>query len=279
MTSDAVPDLATHETYVRQILRPGDPTADGNEVRWTEWLDKAPVKPLSQLLDAYCALAAGLPDELVAFVRDWGVPELGHIHGDPEKRADWSTELAAPKFLPMDRVREHARGLTAARRLGAALTTKQPTELSDWRDANRFLDPSSRNVNWPNPYMPDEITRNDWRLEREHFGTLLSRALRSPYGVGVGVNWVDQNRLALNPVANSLVGVVLLLLAREVGSDGQYPCASCGSYVTRRRAPLQSQAVYCDRPECKREQQRRNQARWRAKRQGQKPEGEVEKNG
>lgn len=103
---------------------------------------------------------------------------------------------------------------------------------------------------------------DDWKLGRERFARWLTEVLIdcdvNPY-----VEWRGARRLAADQHAGTLLGIIAILLVREVGAEGEYACDNCGSPVVRDRAPQQGHGVYCTRPECKREQQRRNQAAWR----------------
>ena len=112
---------------------------------------------------------------------------------------------------------------------------------------------------------PADEEFDDWAIGRERYASWLS-VLFSVTDVSARADWVGMRGLALEPAAGSLLGLIAILLAREVGADGQYECDACGARVFRQRPPRAGESVYCTRPECKREQQRRNQARWRAKR-------------
>lgn len=247
------------ELYVHRggITRPKDPIARDGWVRWsTLWDGDAPLSPVDELLPDYCALASATGDDAAAFVAKWGVPELEGGQADA---------TGMPQSLPVARLYEHALAVAAARRIGDALASKQLGDSADWRHVAYLLNPLKRKGQM-SPQMSQELGTS-WQLEREHFGALLTDAMRGA-GVGTVANWVDQDRLTLTPGAQGLVGVVMLLLAREVGSGRQYTCSSCSAPVIRRRPPQPGERVYCSEPQCKREQRRRNQAAWRARKAG-----------
>ncbi|MDI6912213.1 hypothetical protein [Nocardioides sp.] len=246
-----------------RIIRPQDPTAQDGDIVWSREHDDAPASPgPDDLLDRYCRLAIATPEEVAEFIAANGLPEVGGFKGTDGKEPDWRQQFPDdPGRVPANRIREHARAVAAARRVGAALVARRPGELDDWLDAHRFLNPSERRATRP-AWLQQEL--GNWSFERERFAGLVSDFLAAS-GVYTGVNWSDYKRLAIVPVRSTFLGAIALLLAREIGAEERYSCASCGAPVDRRRPPREGESVYCDRPECKREQQRRNQAAWRAK--------------
>jgi hypothetical protein len=240
------------------------PTADGSAVGWTEsWaVDEHPAFDLDPLLDDYSALSQAEPEEIAAFIARYGVPELASLEttdGSESNplRAPVQTKRAG-SILVGD-VRRHARGIAATRRLAASLVTRHTGDPADWADAWKWLVPSG------GIRVMDREDLDDYKLCREHFADLLSDFLAEG-DVLTRAEWPGGGRrLALGPEAGTFIGALGILLAREVGAEGQYICTSCGARVTRNRPPRKGEKVYCDRVECKREQQRRNQARWRAK--------------
>ncbi|ABL80104.1 MULTISPECIES: hypothetical protein [unclassified Nocardioides] len=249
-----------------RIIRPKDPVVRDGNVIWAEEYDgKAPRAPgPDDLLDRYCRLAIATHEEIAEFVALNGLPEVGgFVMLGEEKAPDWRQRFPdEPGRVPADRIREHARGVAAARRVGAALAGRRPGDQADWLDMHRFLNPGKRRLASRPGWLGQEL--GDWSLERDRFAGLVSDFLAST-GVYTGVNWSDYKRLAIVPVSSTFLGAIALLLSREIGAEGRYACSSCGSPVDRRRPPRAGESVYCDRPECKREQQRRNQAAWRAK--------------
>lgn len=195
----------------------------------------------TKLLDAVEELTRATADEMASFISTWGV-----LHGS-----------AGPGSAGVDELRRYARGIGAARRVGAALVTRLPGARADWLSLQLVLSES-----WAPPEDPDDW--NDWKLGRERFARWVSR-LFAETGVTARADWVGLRGLAIEPGAESLAGLIAILLAREVGAEGMYECSSCGAPVARNRPPRPGESVYCARAECRREQRRRNQAKWRAK--------------
>lgn len=246
-------------------MRPRDPfvTPDEGHIAWeVAWSsDDAPAWGIDGLLDAYCSLARSQPEEMAAFVAEYGVPEVrGYevsegVHGPLGLRA----QTMQAGRIPIRELRWHARAVDAARRVSARLVMRRCGEASDWVAILNDLDPGAG--------LRGRDDLGDWKLERELFTACLSDLLETGR-VGMLADWLGSKSLALEPVARSFVGVIGLLLAREVGAEGAYVCDSCGAHVARARPPRSGERVYCERIECKREQRRRNQAAWRAKQRG-----------
>jgi hypothetical protein len=72
--------------------------------------------------------------------------------------------------------------------------------------------------------------------------------------------------------ADGLLGATTVLLWRDITGDrGTYRCDACGMPVERIRPPRDGERIYCAEPPCRREQQRRNQASYRARQRGEQP--------
>lgn len=238
-------------------MHPRDPVAEDGWIRWTsnnlEWRSPG----IDGLLQSFCDLEKATPDEMAQFVARHGAPEVEGFEvteGRASNPQGLRVDAARSGHLPVEGLRLHARGISAARRVGAALVTRRPGEMADWLDLQIF--------GWHWSVDPEDW--DDWKLGRERFAGWVSDLLGHG-GVRLEADWLGTRGMALEPVAETFVGVIAVLLAREVGAEGQYQCDSCGALVYRKRAPLDGEAVYCDRPECKTEQKRRNQANWRAR--------------
>ena len=216
------------------------------------------------LLDDFCDLAQATPDEMAAFLTRYGAPEIGEPFSDGS-----DNPLGAPVAsrragtLGVTRLRRYARALAAARRIAADLSSRRVGELADWLELQEVL-------GWAWTVPKDEW--DDWKLGRERFARWLTEVLHRS-GASVVVEWVGRRGLAVDPSTSTLVGLMWIMLAREVAGERGYVCDSCGSRVQRARPPREGEAVYCDRPECKREQRRRNQAKWRASKRAQEAKG------
>jgi hypothetical protein len=104
--------------------------------------------------------------------------------------------------------------------------------------------------------------------DRDRIAEYLT-ALNRQTGVRPLVTW--DKRLSIVFAAEGLLGVLAILLTREIAArrDEQdeliYTCSVCGVPVIRGRPPQTDEAIYCTEKSCKREQQRLNQAAWRAR--------------
>jgi len=233
------------------------PTQVRVEEPWLVWTETHPDPPddwgLVSLLEDFCELAEADAEEMARFTERYGVAE---VRGTEVRDSFVRSQRAGQ--IPTRQLRHHARALSAGRRVAAALVTRRPGDMGDWVKMQH-----ATGQGWV--VSPDDW--GDWKLGRERFADWLSVLLEQSETTAMA-DWLGARRLAVEPVARGLLGIVTLLLAREVGAEGQYECDSCGGRVTRARPPRPGERVYCSRPECKREQQRRNQAAWRAKKSG-----------
>jgi hypothetical protein len=238
-------------------VHPLEPVAKDGWITWRRNNVDFRSAGIEGLLDSYCSLERALPEEMAEFVATHGAPEVEGFEvtaGRERNPRGISVESERGGRLPIDALRRHARGIAAARRVGAALVERKHGRIADWVDMQIFQ--------WHWTVDPDEW--DDWKLGRERFAEWTTDLLRQG-AVGMQADWLGTRGLALDPVAESFLGVIAILLSREIGAEGQYQCSSCGALVYRQRPPRREEAVYCDRPECKREQKRRNQAAWRAR--------------
>ena len=233
-----------HGVWVtRSLVRPVDPKASDSRVTWSG-LEQVPDCSLESLLDDFCALAQAEPDEMAAFCLCYAIPDGLRV-----------VVTAEDGGLSVRGLRRAARAIAAARRVGAALVTRRPGSRKDWMDMQ-----GTGLGGWV--VEPDDW--DDWKLGRERFSRWLTKLLQET-GTNVRADWLGTRGLGVEPEIGSFMSLVATLLAREVGAEGQYTCDSCGRPVYRARPPRTGERVYCDLPECKREQRRRNQASWRAR--------------
>lgn len=225
-------------------VHPKDVIVDGGSLTWSPLEKSAPPQTwsITTLLDDFADLERATDDEMATFVSRYGLPEV-------------STSDDRDRRLSINVLRRAARGVAAARRVGAALTTRRHGALEDWMEMQHVLG---------NTWVVDPDDWDDWVLGRERFAEWITWWMREA-GVTNFADWRGSRGLSLEPESATLFGVIAILVSREIGSEGMYECAACGTLHPRRRAPLDGESVYCDRPTCKREQQRRNQAAWRAK--------------
>ena len=165
---------------------------------------------------------------MAAFIVRYAVPEL---YGS-ELTDDSSVRSRRPGRVAVRSVRRFARGVAASRRVAADLVVRRPGDLADWRDmqeVGRFV------------WGPARDDLDDWKLGRERFAQWMTKFLDDA-GMTVRAEWRATRGLALEPSPTSLLGVVALLLSREVGAEGAYSCDSCGSSVYRSRPPRAGQA-------------------------------------
>lgn len=244
-------------------VRPRNPVADELRVTWAESYadDEAPPFGLDGLLDEYCALAQAEPDEVAEFVSRYGVPEVEGAEASEGRESNpfgFPVQTMRAGSVPIAALRRHAKAVQAFRRLAAALVVRQPGDRADW------VSVVNRLTLGDGVFLVDPEDLDDWKLGREHLARLLT-LLMEEADVGLEADWLGTRGLALEPRVGTFVGLVAVLLAREVGAEGRYECDACGSGVLRNRPPRDGERVYCRRPECKREQQRRNQRKYRAR--------------
>jgi hypothetical protein len=139
-----------------------------------------------------------------------------------------------------------------------ALAARTPGEKRDWLD----LQGAQR---WA--WRSGDLESEDWRDRRALLASWVTSLLRD-CGVQALARWGEGSRMTVAPEADGLMGALALALAYEIGQREGYVCSVCGTPVDRVRPPLPGEAVYCKKPACKREQQRLNQKRYRARKRG-----------
>lgn len=236
------------------------PTAvsiEGDDLVWESSHD-ATFQPGDDVLEAFIGLAVAVPEEMAAFLTTYGVPELCEAHGLPDRherrRSGGGAYCPAGPRLSMAHLRLAARAFGAARRVGLALSAATPGNLDDWLEL--------QNLNHGIPVPGPPYT---WQQGRDAFADWLTDLLRD-CGVRPLASW-KRSHLVVTSEADGLLGTLAVLLARETGQGDQYTCDVCGGPVERARPPKEGEGVYCSKPACRREQQRRNQAAWRARKQ------------
>ncbi len=207
------------------LLRPRVYEVTDEAVTWSEVEPVAPTLELDTLLDDFCDLANAHPEEMAAFMVRYAVPEL---YGS-ELTDDSSVRSRRPGRVAVRSVRRFARGVAASRRVAADLVVRRPGDLADWRDmqeVGRFV------------WGPARDDLDDWKLGRERFAQWMTKFLDDA-GMTVRAEWRATRGLALEPSPTSLLGVVALLLSREVGAEAPTPAtrAAAASTVLGRPAP------------------------------------------
>lgn len=229
--------------------------------------------PSEDLLGAFTALAMATPAEMATFMETYGVPELCAAHGQPDQhrpilrphlrsapiRAAHKgrycpigfDEYVGGPYVTDSAVRTTARAFVAAQRLGTALSARTDGDPDDWRELS---------------LVGEQV---GWRSDRGMLADWVTELLAS-CGVRPVAMWEPNRRLTVVHEADGLLGVLAVILSREIGQGDRYTCDVCGVPVDRVRPPKSSERVYCKKPACRREQQRRNQAKWRANRKTEK---------
>ncbi len=243
------------------------------------------------LLDDFVSLAAATAQEMAAFMESYGVPELCGAHSMPDwhrnrsrpklrgahSTPDWHRNRSRPELrgqraadvdltrtCPMAvdddgahvteyAIRLAARAFAAARRLGVALSAHTNGDVTDWQRVQNI------GIAWPPPGESE-----GWREQRRHLAAWVTHLLRE-CGVAPFATW-EGERLIITTEADGLLGTLAIALAQDIGQGDAYLCDVCGRPWNPYRPPRSGERVYCDNPACKREQQRRNQATWRARR-------------
>lgn len=227
--------------------------------------DPAEWQGLGTLLRNFLLLAdVGPPDEVVTFMTGWGVPDLcthGYAGFHGGRWCRFAEDERGVVHVSAQAIRMFARAFVAARTLSEALAARRPTEARDWAA-----------LYWVQDSFPagSPLAGDDWRRGRLALAQWVEQLLRDA-GVRPSVRWSD-GKFELDYVTPGLVGMLAVLLGRDLqirlNGGRLFACSSCGRDVTPARTPRPGEAVYCGQPECKREQQRRNQARRRARQQG-----------
>jgi hypothetical protein len=229
---------------------------------WTNSLPETGhyVVRLGGLLEDFLALERATPDEMVSFLETYGVPELCH-HGVPDRHERARSTGYCPMAVVEDgkpalgitSLHRVARAFAAASRLGVALAARTPGETQDWVDLQL-----AQRWSW----SPSQFESDEWRDRRALLAYWMTKLLRD-CGVQALTRWTEGGRMTVTPEADGLMGTIALALAYDIGQREGYVCSVCATPVDRVRPPLAGEAVYCNKPACKREQQRLNQRRYR----------------
>lgn len=225
---------------------------------WSSIREEADWPGTEHLLSRFIRLASADAAEMNEFAQFYGVPELCYMHGRPDRHGR-RDELrgycpllndSGTPTVKTSSVRNAARAVAAIQKLGTSLAARQDGEPDDWSDLQGFAGPC--------PWQ-----RGAWQRNRKVLAEAITRLLNDA-GVAPIARW-DRPRLTVTSEADGLLGVILVLLAREVGQGDRWTCNVCGAPVDRVRPPRSGEGVYCEKAACRREQQRRNQAKWRAR--------------
>lgn len=215
------------------------------------------------LLDHFCELASALPEEMAAFLMRYGLPELCFEHGRPDHHTEGEycplTAGDTWTSLSVRHLRIAARAYSAIRRGTARLAVRQSVDEDDWRNLQVFIGGF--------PVLKDRsfFGQRMWLAE-------YLRWLFMATGIGYDVTWPRGTKQPqLSYEADGLLGAITLLLWRDITGDRDtYRCDACGMPVERIRPPREGERIYCTEPDCRREQQRRNQAAYRARQRGER---------
>jgi hypothetical protein len=275
------PMTTTPTTYqgiwVESVALPTDLLADDSVISWSqvktrpeELTEEDLTVGTDTLLDDFLALASADPEQMAAFMARYGVLELCGAHGCPighedagcpfleiEERTSLDTPWSHFEFggrwgVSVQHVRRAARGFADLVQWGQSARDAQKVSPRRGRDIQMLL--------------PGIFTRAT--SERERIAYYLTRLNRET-GVQPLVTW--DKRVSVTFAAYGLMGVLSILLTREIAArrdpndDLTYTCSICGVPVPRGRPPQPDEAIYCTEKSCKREQQRLNQAAWRAR--------------
>lgn len=230
-------------------------------LRGGEWTD-ADLAGTGTLLNDFIALASADPEQMAAFMARYGILELCGEHGRPDRHdhGDICPLLAVDDYregVEVRTVRRAARAFADLRQRGQAVRVGLKPPAGSGADTEMLM-PSSGFRSGRKGSRDKVVT------DRERIAQLLTRLNRET-GVGPLVTW--DKRLSVTFAAGGLLGFLAILLTREIAArDGlTYTCSVCGVPVARGRPPQPDEAIYCTKESCKREQRRRNQAAWRAR--------------
>ena len=251
--------------WVESVALPTDLLADDSVISWSQVKTRPEELTADDLqagtdtlLEDFLTLASADPEEMGAFMRRYGVLELCGKHGRP---VDHDEGGFCP-FLEVDGGQRFGVSVQHVRRAARAFA-----DLVQWgqsaRDARKVSPRRGRDIQW---LLPGILSRT--MSERERIAYHLTRLNRET-GVQPLVTW--DKRVSVTFAAYGLMGVLSILLTREIAArrdpndDLIYTCSICGVPVPRIRPPQPNEAIYCTEKSCKREQQRLNQAAWRAR--------------
>lgn len=245
-----------------KLLLPLDVRVTDSVITWSgvkhrleiEDADLVPFDDLDVVLADFKALAAADPPDMGAFIERYGLLSIcahGYIDGhDQETEGGWCAPLDVDgrPGVKVRHVRAAARAFLA---------------LADWGRTAR-LGLKRPDVGMDIQSLLSGIPRFGDATEREQIAWYLTRLNREAGGQRL-ITW--DKRLSITYEADGLMGLLADWLTREIaaGEDRTYRCSVCSVEVERVRPPQPGEPVYCTKPSCKREQKRRNQAAWRAR--------------
>lgn len=240
----------------------------GTLIAWSEADDAAGIEYQGggDLLTAFLKLNTAEPADIADFVSSYGVLELCQ-HGRPDRHPDSRRKgpYCGPLHAPDGRrgvssadVRRAALAFGAAKNVALALSARTLPDPDAWMDMARL---QVWGVTGRPPELEWPVT--EWREGRAALASWLTYLLHDS-GVVSAAEWSGP-RLVVRHRADGLFGTLALLLSREIGQGDTYRCDVCDAVVDRIRPPKPHERVYCKKAACRREQQRRNQAAWRAR--------------
>jgi hypothetical protein len=255
---------ATHRgIWIEGLVRPTDLVVTDSVISWTRVKRTAQMTEderegfggTDTLLDDFLALSSADPEQMGAFMARYGVLELCGAHGRPDGHDDGGCcpflEVDGGFGVYVSHVRRAARGFAALEQWGQAVRDGRKRPSGVLVDTQKLLPGFDLG--------PDDNATDRARLAE--YLTMLNRQT----GVQPLVKW--GKRLSVIYAAGGLLAMLAILLTRQIAarSDLTYSCSVCGLLVERTRPPLLDEAIYCTGDSCKREQRRRNQAAWRAR--------------
>jgi len=235
-------------------------------------------------LDEFIGLADISDEKLGAsvlrFAKRWGPLEICE-HGKPFRHYSYPDRCISPRSPanspwcnePLEAWRRYSRHLGSFLRVAANLHQGIPGSPEDWNaiaaaelsDISRFA-----RENWGNVEMPENTSKS--RRVASELGS-LAFGLRNWFRYG-GVELFpkayvqrEHRQISLDTSYWGLPGKLAVELAAALSSpNGVYQCAGCGNgFASENRKRSQDRNKWCERPECKAEQFRRNSRRCYAK--------------
>ena len=252
--------------WVESVALPTDLLASDSVISWSQ--AKTRSEELTEddltagtdtLLEDFLALASADPEQMAAFMARYGVLELCGEHGRP----DGHDEGAFCPFLEVDDGRRRGVSVHHVRRAARAFA-----DLAQWGRSTRLGLKRRPHSGIDAQMLLGGFLRGRNVTDRARIAEYLTMLNRQT-GVRPLVTW--DKRVSVTFAAAGLLGVLSILLTREIAArrdpndDLTYTCSICGVPVARGRPPQPDEAIYCTEKSCKREQQRRNQAAWRAR--------------
>lgn len=171
--------------------------------------------------------------------------------------------------LPVDAAQRMATTMNAVQTLHDTVRRRQPV-------SPRLVE---HLLSWPllSPALAGIVgaeVRRDGNLSAERarqlVGAVLDAAMAATW-LRATVMWLPHHRPELALQAGTAAALYIADAVTHVSgldSDRTYVCSACRAPFTPARAPKPGDGLYCRRPECQSERQRRNQARYRARERG-----------